>query len=239
MYHPKGPSLLELLQQALSSTTKGYDLLATKFDYTPFRTPDDLLDQVASHLGAPGSVARALDVCCGTGAGLRILRPLARELIVGADFSRAMMEEASSHSASWAGDAKVAFVQADARSLPFRRSFELATCFGANGHIPVADEQAFLRSVAQSLTIGGRFVFLSARMPPVWSRRYLVSRGFNAVMHARNVVLKPPFVMFYLTFLLPEVKRQLELEGFEVETHEGIFRPPFDPAILVIATRRR
>lgn len=239
MYHPKGPTFLELVQQALSSTPKGYDLLASKFDFTPFRTPDELLDRVAPHLGPPGSVERALDVCCGTGAGMRILRPVARELVVGADFSRGMMTEAASHAESWSGSARVAFVQADARSLPFRRAFELATCFGANGHIPVADEPAFLRSVAQSLVVGGRFVFLTAKMPPVWSRRYLVSRGFNAVMHVRNLVLKPPFVMFYLTFLMPEVKRQLENEGFEVETREGIFPPPFDPAILVIATRRK
>ncbi|MCC7541209.1 MAG: class I SAM-dependent methyltransferase [Deltaproteobacteria bacterium] len=239
MYHPKGPTFLELMQQALSSTTKGYDLLASKFDYTPFRTPDALLDRIAPHLGAPGSVARALDVCCGTGAGMRVLRPIARDLVVGADFSRGMMEEASTHVPSWEGAAKVAFVQADARALPFRRAFGLATCFGANGHIPVTDEQAFLRSVAQSLEMGGRFVFLSARMPPVWSRSYLVSRGFNAVMHARNLVLKPPFVMFYLTFLLPEVKRQLEVEGFEVEIREGLFEPPFSAAILVVATRVR
>lgn len=239
MYHPKGPTLLELLQQALSSTEKGYDLLARKFDFTPFRTPDVLLDVVAPELGAPGSVARALDVCCGTGAGLRLLRPLARELVVGADFSRGMMQEAATHAGEWPGSAPVAFVQADARALPFRRAFDLATCFGANGHIPVDDEQRFLRSVAQSLTIGGRFVFLTARMPPAWSRRYLVSRAFNAAMRARNLVVRPPFIMYYLTFLLPAVQRQLELEGFEVELRERLFPAPFQDAVLVVATRRR
>jgi len=33
--------------QALSSVEGGYDLLAPKFDHTPFRTPDGMLDAVA------------------------------------------------------------------------------------------------------------------------------------------------------------------------------------------------
>lgn len=40
MFHPKGPSFVELAKQCLSSTERGYDLLAPKFDYTPFRTPE-------------------------------------------------------------------------------------------------------------------------------------------------------------------------------------------------------
>ena len=48
MFHPKGPTLLELTKQALSSTTKGYDLLAEKFEYTPFRTPDILLEPLVA-----------------------------------------------------------------------------------------------------------------------------------------------------------------------------------------------
>jgi SAM-dependent methyltransferase len=91
MFGPRGPTLGELARQALSSTRHGYDLLAPKFDATPFRTPDWLLDAVAPRLGAPHSVARAVDLCCGTGAGLRILRPLCRELLVGVDFSLGML----------------------------------------------------------------------------------------------------------------------------------------------------
>jgi hypothetical protein len=39
MFSPQGPSLRELAMQALSSVEGGYDLLAPKFDHTPFRTP--------------------------------------------------------------------------------------------------------------------------------------------------------------------------------------------------------
>ena len=50
MFHPEGPSLSELAKQWLSSIERGYDLLASKFDYTPFRTSDSVLAVVAEQL---------------------------------------------------------------------------------------------------------------------------------------------------------------------------------------------
>src|SRR5215831_7672310 len=94
MFHPQGPTIWELIVQALSSTERGYDLLAPKFEYTPFRTPDAILVPALAHLGGPGSIATALDVCCGTGAALRHLRPLCRDQVVGIDISRGMLEVA-------------------------------------------------------------------------------------------------------------------------------------------------
>ena len=72
MFHPQGPTLRELAVQALSSTERGYDLLAPKFDYTPFRTPEEILVPALSNLDRPRSIAAALDMCCGTGAALHI-----------------------------------------------------------------------------------------------------------------------------------------------------------------------
>ena len=69
MFHPQGPTFGELARQALSSTERGYDLLAPKFDYTPFRTPDSLLELVAPLIGNEKPIDSALDLCCGTGAG--------------------------------------------------------------------------------------------------------------------------------------------------------------------------
>src|SRR5207249_9434407 len=94
MFHPHGPTFWELAQQCLSSTERGYDLLAPKFDVTPFRTPDEILDGLAKYLGPPRSIDAALDVCCGSGAAIRILQPLVRQGVVGIDFSRGMLEVA-------------------------------------------------------------------------------------------------------------------------------------------------
>ena len=81
-------------------------------------------------------------------------------------------------------------------------------------------------------------MFATGRMPKWSSRGYWVSRAFNAAMHVRNAVWSPRFVMYYLTFLLPEARTLLEQEGFEVKVEEGVFRPPFERYLLVDARRR-
>ena len=83
MFHPSGPTLGELARQALSSTEHGYDLLAPKFDYTPFRTSDSILAAVAASLSLDAPFGSGLDLCCGTGAGMRMLWPLCRDRVVG------------------------------------------------------------------------------------------------------------------------------------------------------------
>jgi hypothetical protein len=54
MFHPQGPTFFELARQALSSTERGYDLLAEKFDYTPFRTDDIFLRAFQKKLAEHG-----------------------------------------------------------------------------------------------------------------------------------------------------------------------------------------
>jgi ubiquinone/menaquinone biosynthesis C-methylase UbiE len=238
MFHPEGPTLWELAQQALSSTDRGYDLIAPKFDYTPFRTPDPILERVAKHTGAPGSVKRGLDVCCGTGAGLRWFRPLCSERIVGIDRSPGMLQEAERRLKDAPGDAPIEFVRGDALDLPFGREFDLATCFGAFGHIREEDEPRFVESLAKVLVPGGRFVFVTSDMPPSMSKEAVLSKGFNAVMRVRNAILKPEFVMYYLTFLLPGCKWLLESKGFDVKV-ENPFGDQYARARLVTATRRK
>src|ERR687894_411926 len=78
MFSPEGPSLRELAVQALSSVERGYDLLAPKFDHTPFRTPDAVLDAVESALRRTGPFDAGLDLCCGTGAGVGVLAGVCR-----------------------------------------------------------------------------------------------------------------------------------------------------------------
>src|SRR5260370_35778865 len=94
MFSPHGPSVRELAMQALASVEGGYDLLAPKFDRTPFRTPDGVLDATAGALRPLGPFGRGLDVCCGNGAGMRVLRSLCRGPVTGVDFSTGMLAQA-------------------------------------------------------------------------------------------------------------------------------------------------
>ena len=238
VFHPKGPTFLELARQALSSTERGYDLIAPKFEFTPFRTPDWMLEAVMKELGAPGSVGCALDVACGTGAGMRHLRPLCREHVTGIDMSAGMLKEAERQLASVPGTARFRLVRGDAFAMPFDREFDLATCFGALGHVLPEDEPRFVAAVRDTLKVGGRFAFVTSEVPPVLSLRWMVSRGFNAAMHVRNFFWRPKFIMYYLTFVLPRIRATLEQAGFKVEERRGIFPKPFHGFVLIIATRR-
>lgn len=229
MFHPRGPTFWELARQALSSTQRGYDLLAPKFDVTPFRTPEPILRGIAAsvRLDPP---RRALDLCCGTGAVLEVLRPLAKEIAVGLDFSQGMLRVARKTGA--------ALVRADALAPPFTEAFDLVTCFSALGHFLPSEHEMLVRKIRGCLRPGGGFLFATGEMPRATSSGYWFSRAFNAAMHVRNALWRPPFVMYYLTFLLPEAKALLEREGFEVGVKEGVFPEPYERYRLVDARRR-
>ncbi|QDU95680.1 class I SAM-dependent methyltransferase [Lignipirellula cremea] len=237
MFHPQGPTFFELARQALSSTERGYDLLAPKFDYTPFRTPGLVLDCIPSQLGEANSIESALDVCCGTGAGMQMLRPLVRDRLAGIDMSQGMLAVAEQNLAQHPGDARLEFVRGDALALPFKNEFDLAVCFGAHGHILPRDEDRFIEQIAIALKPGGRFLFVSGYLPPVWHPQWWLSRGFNAAMRVRNLLISPPFIMYYLTFLLPDVEQKLIKHGFSVEVRSGVFSR-IGGLKLVIATLR-
>ena len=212
MFSPQGPSWRELARQALSSVEDGYDLLAPKFDHTPFRTHDGVLDATAGALRPLGPFGRGLDVCCGTGAGLRVLSSLCREPVTGVDFSAGMLAQArGAHpDASW--------VRADARALPFAGAFDLAVSFGALGHFLPAERPALFAGVHRALRPGGVFAFPVVGPSPVTSIWYWALLGFDLAMRVRNAVWRPPFVMYYRTCPLPAVRDDLTASGFTVTT---------------------
>jgi ubiquinone/menaquinone biosynthesis C-methylase UbiE len=237
MFHPQGPTFWELAAQALSSTERGYDLLAAKFDYTPFRTPQPILDAVAEQLRSLAPFGRGLDLCCGTGAGMALLRPLCREQVVGLDFSRGMLQVGRARTAAASGSAHLEFVRGHALQLPFGPVFDLVTCFGALGHILPRDSRRFLREVAHVLRPGGRFAVVTTPMPSRWSKWFWFARLFNGTMRVRNFLWSPPFIMYYLTFRLPEVAALLEEQGLAVQVHGLGLKGVWSACRLVVATR--
>jgi ubiquinone/menaquinone biosynthesis C-methylase UbiE len=212
MFSPRGPSARELARQALSSVEDGYDLLAPKFDYTPFRTSDGVLDATADELRPLGPFGRGLDVCCGTGAGVRVLKSLCRGAVTGVDFSAGMLGQARSACPD------VNWLRADARALPFAGAFDLAVSFGALGHFLPAERPALFAGVHRALRPGGIFAFPIGVPPPVTSGWYWALLGFDLAMRVRNAVWRPPFVMYYRTCTLPALNDDLTASGFAVTT---------------------
>ncbi|MDH6132106.1 ubiquinone/menaquinone biosynthesis C-methylase UbiE [Kitasatospora sp. MAA4] len=212
MFSPEGPSLRDLVVQALSSVEHGYDLLAPRFDHTPFRTPDSILDATADALRPLGPFGEGLDVCCGTGAGLRVLEAVCRGRSTGVDSSAGMLAEAGRAypGAEW--------VRADARALPFAGAFDLAVSFGALGHFLPAERPALFAGVYRALRPGGVLALPVGAPPPISSPWYWVLAGFDAVMRVRNALWRPPFVMYYRTSPLTALRTELAAAGFTVTT---------------------
>ncbi|AZK97282.1 MULTISPECIES: class I SAM-dependent methyltransferase [Streptomyces] len=245
MFTSSGPTLRELAVQALSSVERGYDLLAPKFDETPFRTPGRFLDPFVAAVRPLGPFGTGLDVCTGTGAGVGVLRRLCEERVVGVDFSGGMLDRARAAHAPGPDPAAapaVEWVRADARALPFAAGFDLAVSFGAFGHFLPEERPALFAGVCRALRPGGVFAFPLPAPPPVGSLPYWTLWGFDAAMRVRNAVWRPPFVMYYRTFPLGPVRADLERAGFAVELRaleELGRRPDGSPNCRLVVARRR
>ncbi|MFI8490304.1 SAM-dependent methyltransferase [Streptomyces rubrogriseus] len=178
MFSPEGPTLRELAVQALSSVERGYDLLAPKFDHTPYRTPDRVLDAVA-----------------------RGLEPLG----------------------------------------PFGPAFDLVVSFGAFGHFLPRELPGLFGQVRSVLRPDGCFAFPVAAPPRPGSAGYWTLLGFDAAMRVRNALWRPPFVMYYRTFRLGDVGRELSRAGFRTDLHalpEFGHRPDGSPRARLVVARR-
>jgi ubiquinone/menaquinone biosynthesis C-methylase UbiE len=235
VFSPEGPSLCELAVQALSSVEGGYDLLAAKFDHTPFRTSDGVLDATAGALRLLGPFGRGLDLCCGTGAGMRVLASSCQGPIMGVDFSSGMLAQARrAHPDTW-------WVRADVRALPFAEAFDLAVSFGALGHFLPAERPALFAAVYRALRPGGLFAFPIGAPQPVTSGWYWALLGFDLAMRVRNAVWRPRFVMYYRTCPLHAVRTDLTASGFTVTTAPltalGRREDASPPCLLVLARK--
>ncbi|MEU0335902.1 class I SAM-dependent methyltransferase [Streptomyces sp. NPDC006193] len=219
MFGPEGPTLRELAVQALSSVERGYDLLAPKFDRTPFRTPDVVLDSVTQALAPLGPFADGLDLCCGTGAGTRALAGLCRRSVTGIDFSAGMLDVARRRVRPAAGGPRLAWVRGDARALPFTAAFDLVVSFGAFGHFLPRERAGLFAGVHSVLRPGGCFAFPVFAPPRPGHRAFWLLLGFDTVMRVRNALWRPPFVMYYRAFRLGDVLGELARAGFTVELH--------------------
>jgi len=241
MFHPDGPTFAELARQALSSTKEGYDLLAPKFDRTPFRTPEAVIRATVDAVEGP--IDQALDLCCGTGAALAVLQQRCRRAVTGVDFSPGMLAVAATRLDATPGARRapvpITLVEADVLELELEERFDLVTCFGAFGHFLPQEEPRLIAAIHRHLRPGGRFAFATATRPPWWHLGRWLATGFNVAMRVRNAVVDPPFVMYYLTFLLPGCLERLQEAGFSTTVHHPVQQGPWAAMRVVVATKRR
>jgi demethylmenaquinone methyltransferase/2-methoxy-6-polyprenyl-1,4-benzoquinol methylase len=147
-----------------------YDLFARVYDrFVAWHSGDAAgpMRRALAERAADESIRRAMDLCCGTGAVTRALaeRAPVGALIVGVDFSRGMLAQATI-GAGQSGLATIRWVQADATVLPFRdETFDAVTCAYALYELKGEARGAMLREAARVLSPGGRFLAMEHEVP--------------------------------------------------------------------------
>jgi len=149
-------SAARAVRQMFTSIAPRYDLLNHVLSFNVDRLWWRRTARTFRHiLTRPG--ARILDLCCGTGDLTFALRRQAGTLplILGADFSHAMLQRAAAKSAVASENGPTPnWIEADALNLPFpSRHFDLVT--SAFGFRNLADYDAGLREIARVLGPGG------------------------------------------------------------------------------------
>lgn len=229
------PTLWELIGQSLSSTKRGYDRLAPKFDRSPFRTPDEVLAGVASVVG-PQKGGRLLDLGCGTGAAMEAMDRLGFEQMVGRDMSSGMLAKARQN----LSDRLMTphrLELGDIRHLKAHQAYDVALCMGAVGHVRRRDQRRYLDGIYRSLKPGGRYFFVTSRRPQWWSPRRWAAWAFNQLMRLRNRLISPPFHMYYLLLPVERAQWLLPQRGFEVRVHAP-FKGPRLSTLRLVEGRR-
>lgn len=160
--------------------------------------------------------ALVLDVACGMGRH----EPLLPWRVVGADLSRGLLETARARS-------RGAWVQAEARRLPFRPAFDgaFSVCEGAFGLLP--DDEAhvdMLRSVRACLRPGAPFL-LSAMSVFVMSADDSFDPATNVMVDTHEVAApdgrRRRFTLATRAFAPREVTEMGRRAGFDVEALWG------------------
>jgi SAM-dependent methyltransferase len=109
-------------------------------------------------------VRPGLDVYCGTGAGIPVLRSLSQGPVTGVHFSTGMLARARR------AHLRAGWVRADVRALPFAGAFDLAVSFGALGHFLPAERPALFAGVHRAPRPGGISAFPVGAPLPATSR---------------------------------------------------------------------
>lgn len=146
----------------------------TLFDEFYLKTDGDVVEnptmtrnecELFRRIGALNKSWRVLDLCCGQGRHALQLAKDGFEQLTGFDYSTYLLDLARQRlaqlQAEQPGVASVAFVQGDARQLPFEsRSFDAVLCLGNSfGYFTSDDDdKRVLREVARVLKPGGVFL---------------------------------------------------------------------------------
>jgi len=199
-----------------------------------------------------------LDIGCGTGANLPLLKELvdANGQLVGADFSPLALRYArqqlgnGSLGVDGAASPRLSLLQADAARLPFAdNSFDLVTALDVLEH--VENDSAALSEITRVLVPGGAFIWSVPAYQHLWSahdealhhfRRYeyhqlrskLTCSGLQVWRLSFAMSLMPPAAWLWRKVILPWVPKRPR----DATRHsQGAVLPQVPPAVNALLVR--
>ncbi len=191
------------------------------------------LRRVEGHFG-PLPTKRALEYGCGVG---RLLLPLSRRFdsVVGVDVSPSMLREARANLQE-AGVANVELLEPDNGQWRTCGAFDYVLCYLVLQHVPVRRGEAILRSLFESVGLGGAAsVHLTyGRSGPRWRQPlHVLRRKFRPLHWAINLAAGRPWhdpLMHTHLYSLPRILRiaretgleNLVLQPVQHADHEGV-----------------
>jgi malonyl-CoA O-methyltransferase len=180
------------------------------------RVEQDVVEPLLAHIRA----RRALDVGTGSGRYVPLLKATGASIVLGVDFSLAMLRR---------GMASPGRVCGDACRLPFRRAFfDLVNASLMVGDI--ADLGGWAREMARVLATGGQLVY--SDFHPSWAQRGWSRTFRSADGETHDVSFNPHTIDDHLS--------ALEQAGFDVRTiREPRFKPSRGEEPAIRAFRRR
>lgn len=154
-YGSAASPVIQVSPAMVESSPDAYDFSKLEF-IVPGHTSDLVWGEHLSRYQFVASIVegrRVLDVACGSGYGSSFLKRSGASLVVGVDIS----ETAVSYAKKDSTEPSLAFVRADAESLPFaNRQFDVVVTFETIEHLASPDR--FLRECARVLRMGGTIV---------------------------------------------------------------------------------
>lgn len=238
-----GPSFWELARQALSSTKGGYDLLAPKFEATPYATPIEWIESALLRAEecypiSNTQTSTGADLACGTGRGARALRAYTQR-VEGFDFSPGMLTQARALSLEFEGLDWIVADLSDFQLPP--QKYDRIVSFGAWGHILPSFRASFLGQIFESLRPGGVFLTLTSDDPKIWQKRFWHHLLFDLAILLRNLFWFHEFHMYYRLNSTERLEKELQRhplmdERFELRS-EAL--PGFEETSITLLTLYR
>jgi SAM-dependent methyltransferase len=174
------------------------------YEYHPLR----LRERYACAMVGEENRGTALDLGCGTGHALLMLKGMGFERVIGVDISERMVQEAKALIAGAGADQEISVLRADVTNLEMIETGSVDACTALGVIEYLTDDASLLSEVYRILKPGGAAVIQTRNAGCIRSRT--VELGKRLVPRYRSKIV-------YREHQVSEFRRSAEASGFTIE----------------------